>query len=109
MRRTRTNKRMVMTKRIKTKHRFWKILVCEPLESRLALSGSPSALSHAEGLTLSFVPDGTKVQGHFSALNSTLAAAAGIPDWQQSIARAFQTWAQYADINVGIVPDGGQP
>lgn len=98
-----------MGKRVKVARRISKALAYEPLESRFALSGSPSALSHAEALTLSFAPDGTKVQGWPSSLNSTLAVDSGISLWQQSIARAFQTWAQYADVNIGVVPDGGQP
>ena len=82
---------------------------CEALESRLALSGSPSRLMNAEGLTLSFVPDGTKVENQPSSLVATLATKSGIAPWQETIARALQTWAQYANVNVGIVPDGGQP
>ena len=29
--------------------------------------------------------------------------------WQQTILQAFQTWAVNANINIGVVPDGGQP
>ena len=29
--------------------------------------------------------------------------------WQQTILRAFQTWANYANINIHEVPDQGQP
>lgn len=96
-------------KKYQRKSRLTRKPVCEALEPRLTMSGSPSALSHAEGLTLSFAPDGTKVQGQPSSLNQTLGVTSGIAQWQQTIARAFQTWAQYADVNVGIVADGGQP
>src|SRR5690349_17443862 len=84
-------------------------LLGEPLESRLALSGLPSGFSNPTGLTLSFAPDGTNVQGQPSSLVATLAAKGGLTQWQTDVARAFQTWAQFANVNVGIVPDGGQP
>ena len=29
--------------------------------------------------------------------------------WQREILRAFQTWAVVADVDVGLVADGGQP
>jgi hypothetical protein len=59
-------------------------------------------------LTLSFAADGTDVNGAPSQLS---AAFAGIPAgvWQGEILRAFQTWAVNANVNVGLVPDGGQP
>lgn len=90
-------------------HRRSRRLTCEPLESRLALSGLPSGFTNPAGLTLSFAPDGTKVQDQPSSLVATLAGKNGLTQWQADVARAFQTWAQYANLNVGIVPDGGQP
>jgi dockerin type I repeat protein/matrixin len=98
-----------MSRKPPRNHLLRRMPACEPLESRLALSGSASALMNAGGLTLSFAPDGTKVQDQHSSLTATLATKAGIAPWQATIARAFQTWAQYANVNIGIVPDGGQP
>src|SRR5262249_37807283 len=56
-------------------------------------------------LTLSFVPDGTPVGDFRSSLFQTLDARAPTRDWQREILRAFQTWAQYANVNVGVVAD----
>src|SRR5689334_22523482 len=94
--------------RFNTSQRLLRRPGCEALEARLALDGSGGALESAEALTLSFVPDGTTVQNQTSSLVANLAGQSNLPDWQQTIARAFQTWAQYADINVGLVPDGGE-
>ncbi|MBO0699565.1 MAG: matrixin family metalloprotease [Zavarzinella sp.] len=55
-------------------------------------------------LTLSFVPDGTATPYGPSTLSTTMPAG-----YQREILRAFQTWAQYANIDVSLVADGGQP
>jgi hypothetical protein len=60
-------------------------------------------------LTLSFVPDGTNVKGMPSALTRTLDSQLGAGTWETTILRAIQTWAQNANINIGVVADGGQP
>src|SRR5262245_57335772 len=61
----------------------------------------------ATRLSLSFAPDGTFVDNQSSALFSSLGA---FPTsvWQTEILRAFQTWAVNANINIGVVNDGGQ-
>src|SRR5262245_24034544 len=57
-------------------------------------------------LSLSFVPDGTDVSGSPSSLHALLGPdSAG---WKTEILRAYQTWAIETNINIGIVPDGGQ-
>jgi len=59
-------------------------------------------------LSLSFVPDGTDISGTPSSstayFGSTLPAV-----WQKEMLRAFQSWAVQANVNVGLVTDGGQP
>ncbi|MDY3555758.1 matrixin family metalloprotease [Gemmata sp. JC717] len=79
----------------------------ESLAARVlpAVFGNPWPVTN---LTLSFVPDGTDVNGAPSQLSGTFA---GTPTsvWQGEILRAFQTWAAVANINIGVVPDGGQP
>jgi hypothetical protein len=79
----------------------------ESLDGRVvpAVFGNPWPGSN---LTLSFAPDGTDVNGTPSQLSG---AFAGIPAavWQGEILRAFQTWAVNANVNIGLVPDGGQP
>src|SRR5262249_11024459 len=41
----------------------------------------------------------------FSTLNTITSTAT----WEREILRAFQTWAVQANINIGVVADGGQP
>lgn len=65
--------------------------------------------SDAQHLTLSFVPDGTAIAGHQSDLFATMNAQRPTMAWEREILRALQTWAVQANVNVGIVPDGGQP
>ena len=55
-------------------------------------------------LTLSFAPDGTDVDGSPSRLAATIGDAG-----RAEVLRAFQTWAAAANVNVGLVADGGQP
>src|SRR3954463_10365976 len=63
----------------------------------------------APHLTLSFVPDGTSIEGQPSQLFRKLDAQLGAGHWESSILDAFQTWAKNSNINIGVVPDGGQP
>lgn len=63
----------------------------------------------ARHLTLSFAPDGTQIAGHQSNLFGALDAQMPPAVWQGDVLRALQTWAAYANISVGVVPDGGQP
>src|SRR3712207_3408953 len=59
------------------------------------------------GLTLSFVPDGTVVNGVASRLSETFPGVA--PEvWQREVLRAFQTWIVAANVDVGLVADGGE-
>lgn len=60
-------------------------------------------------LTLSFAPDGTATPYGPSALSQTLSQATPYASWQREVLRAFQTWAVNANINIGLIPDGGQP
>ena len=78
-------------------------LRAEALERRdtPAVFGVPWPTSN---LTLSFVPDGTDVNGSPSQLTATLGDAG-----RAEILRAFQTWGAVANVNVGLTSDGGQP
>jgi hypothetical protein len=58
-------------------------------------------------LTLSFMPDGTSVAGQTSTLFQTLGPDTAF--WQSEILRAFQTWAEVANVNIGLVADSGLP
>src|SRR5713226_7033277 len=84
-------------------------LTLEVLEDRTtpAVFGVPwSDPSH---LTLSFVPDGTRIGGQTSSLFATLDAQEPSAAWQAIILRALQTWAINTNLNIGVVPDNGQP
>jgi hypothetical protein len=80
----------------------------ESLEDRAVPATFGVPWSDPSHLTLSFVPDGTPIAGHVSSLFQTLGALAPSATWQREILRAFQTWAVNANINIGLVPDGGQ-
>src|SRR5262249_35986772 len=82
--------------------------ILEPLEDRSTPSVSGFPWPDGQHLTLSFVPDGTPVGDFPSSLFQTLHARAPTRDWQREILRAFQTWAQYANVNVGVVADDGE-
>src|SRR5262249_29128267 len=58
--------------------------------------------------TLSFAPDGTQIAGHASSLFQSLNAKQPPDVWQCEVLQAFQTWAVQANINIGLVSDGGQ-
>jgi hypothetical protein len=58
-------------------------------------------------LTLSFAPDGTNVSGAPSNLFSLLGP--NVSSWETTILQAYQTWADVTNINIGLVPDNGQP
>jgi hypothetical protein len=59
-------------------------------------------------LTLSFAPDGTRIGLFESDLYSFLGANRDAQQWQMQVLRAFQTWAAEADLDIGLVRDGGQ-
>lgn len=84
-------------------------LTVERLEDRYAPATFGNPWPDALHLSLSFAPDGTQVGDRqsnlFSALNSQLPAAV----WQTAIVRAFDTWADYANINISVVGDNGLP
>lgn len=60
-------------------------------------------------LTISFVPDGTRVGSAPSTLSATLDAQMSTTAWRRTILRAFQSWADVANVNLTVVPDNGQP
>jgi hypothetical protein len=84
-------------------------LALERLEDRYAPSTSGIAWPDNQHLTLSFVPDGTQVGNSTSNLFRTLNTVAPTATWEREILRAFETWAASANLNVGVVADGGQP
>src|SRR5688572_6991349 len=80
----------------------------ERLEDRAvpALFGTPWI--DGGHLTLSFVRDGTPVDGVGSSLSQTLPGPEAV--WQGEVLRAVQTWAAQANLNVAVVGEvGGVP
>ncbi len=84
-------------------------LTIEVLERRIVPASFGVPWPEADALTLSFAQDGTVAGSHPSTLFKTLDAIAPARVWQTEILRAFQTFAAAADVNVGLVHDGGQP
>ncbi|SRR5579883_204084 len=84
-------------------------LTLEPLEDRITPVTFGVPWPEGSQLTLSFAPDGTSINGQPSNLFQTLDAHLPTQVWQTEILRAFQTWAVAANINIGLVPDGGEP
>ena len=84
-------------------------LSVESLEGRAVPATFGVPWSDPSHLTLSFVPDGTAIAGHTSTLSQFLGASQPSATWQRDILRAFQTWAVNGNINIGLVPDLGQP
>jgi hypothetical protein len=83
-------------------------LSVEPLEDRLTPTFGTPWLD-GSSLTLSFVPDGTNISGQPSNLSATLGATTTQAQWERVILQAYQTWAVQANLNIGLVADGGQP
>ncbi|MBN9118592.1 MAG: matrixin family metalloprotease [Planctomycetes bacterium] len=73
----------------------------EALESRDLPATFGTPWPDGQHLGLSFAPDGTSIDGVASNLD-----ALG-PDARLAVLRAFQTWAIYANVNVGLVSDSG--
>ncbi|HKB02951.1 MAG TPA: matrixin family metalloprotease, partial [Gemmataceae bacterium] len=87
----------------------WAQLTLTSLESRITpyvLSGFQWA---SPDISVSYMPDGTTVDGYASALFANMNAVAPTATWQREFARALQTWAQYAPLNFHFVSDDGSP
>src|SRR5262245_11237050 len=80
----------------------------EALEDRSLPSTFGVPWADPEHLTLSFVGDNTQTPLGASNLNQLLASAGTSAQWKVELLRAFQTWAAHANINIGLVADGGQ-
>ncbi|MFO0841258.1 MAG: matrixin family metalloprotease [Gemmataceae bacterium] len=84
-------------------------LTVEALEDRAVPATWNVPWPDAGHLTLSFAPDGTDVGQQTSDLYQTLNSAAPTGTWQLQVLQAFQQWAREANVNIGLVSDGGQP
>lgn len=81
----------------------------ERLEARDTPAVFAQPWADAGHLTLSLAPDGTRIGSQPSQLVATLGCVPADGGWQSAIFRAVQTWASAANLNVGVVADGGQP
>lgn len=88
---------------IRTRH-----LSVEQLEDRVVPVVWGNPWPDALHLTASFVPDETQIVDQSSNLFESLGQNYDSETWQTEILRAFQTWAVHANINIGLVDDGGQ-
>ncbi len=79
----------------------------EALQRREMMTVESLAWDGASSLRLSFVPDGTQVADQVSNADEVFSHSATGPEWRSSVAKAFEIWAQYAAINVGVVSDSG--
>ncbi len=80
----------------------------EALEDRF-VPATAALWPDSSHLTLSFVPDGTQVAAGTSDFFADLAPGSSAAAIEQTILRAFQTWAQYANVNISVTGDNGAP
>jgi hypothetical protein len=83
-------------------------LALEQLETRDLPATFGIAWPGADHLKVSFALDGTLVDGAPSVLFQNLNTQAATKVWQTEVLRALQSWAVNANINLGVVADGGQ-
>lgn len=77
----------------------------EALEVRSLLTTYGLPWSDPRSLSVSFPGDNTPVGSHANDIRQTLDAVASRGRWQTAALKAFQTWAEVANINVGLVAD----
>lgn len=80
----------------------------EVLEDRTTPTQFGNPWADPTHLTLSFAPDGTRILGSTSNLQASLNRTMSSALWQRAILRAVQTWTDVANLDVGVVADGGQ-
>jgi hypothetical protein len=77
----------------------------EALEVRSLLTTYGLPWSDPRSLSVSFPGDNTPVGSQANDIRQTLDAVASRTSWQTAALKAFQTWAEVANINVGLVAD----
>lgn len=89
--------------------RSFRPLNLEQLENRSLFHSEEVSFLGFGSLTYSYAPDGTVVGNHESSLGSVFDNVASRLQWQEAIAKAIQTWAVHANINIGLIQDNGAP
>ena len=82
----------------------------EGLEDRMLLYATNGGLwTYGSRITYSFIPDGTFDGGGPSNLFATLNASSPTATWQAAFKSAAAYWSSYANINMALVSDSGDP
>jgi hypothetical protein len=82
----------------------------EGLEARLLLySDLGDQWRFDSRITYSFMPDGTSVGGVSSVLFQTLNAKFATSTWEEQFEDAASFWETVTNVNLALVPDGGEP
>jgi hypothetical protein len=85
-------------------------LALEDLEGRLLLYSTLGAQwTYDSRISYSFMPDGTSVGGVPSSLFATMNAVAPTATWEAQFEQAASLWQTAANVNLALVPDGGEP
>jgi hypothetical protein len=69
----------------------------------------PTGWLDPTNLTVSFVKDGTTAGAYPSSLLSSFGPGADTTALKREILRGLQSWAAVANVNIGLVRDGGNP
>ncbi len=83
------------------------IVQIEAMEERHLLATFGIPWPEARNLSVSFPTDETTIGAYSNSLRTVLDQVADRSVWQETVLRAFQTWAVQANINIGLVPDRG--
>ncbi len=81
----------------------------EALEGRMLLYSTLGDMwTYDSRITYSFMPDGTSVGGVASSLFATLNAVTPTATWEAQFENAASLWEEAANVNLALVPDGGE-
>ncbi len=81
------------------------VSTAERLEDRQLLAAFGNAWADPRSISISFPAENTPIGSAKNNIRTTLDAVAPRIEWQTAILRAAQTWAENANINIGLVPD----
>jgi hypothetical protein len=79
----------------------------ELMEDRRLLATFGVPWPDARNLSVSFPTDNSTIGAYANSLRTVLDQVADRNVWQETVLRAFQTWAVQANMNIGLVPDRG--
>lgn len=82
-------------------------IAAEVLECRAMPATFGVAWPDARNLSVSFPTDDASIGAYSNSLREVLDQVTDRKVWQETVLRAFQTWAVQANINIGLTPDRG--